>query len=264
MSHAGIEFISVLCVLALVAVHVFIGKLRFLEGPPRSIYLSIAGGVSVAYVFVHLLPELAEDQKVIADSFRGTLATVQNHIYVLALIGLTLFYGVEHLVDRSDATKSPGAQGKADAERGLHAASPEGEDTTTIGAFRLHLVSFGLYNLLIGYLLLHRIARGLPSLILFSVAMTLHFLVTDHGLYERHRRNYEQVGRWALVAAVLMGWLIALFTEISEAWIAILVAILAGGIILNVLKEELPKEQRSRFWAFGTGAFAYTVILLTL
>jgi hypothetical protein len=264
VSHEGIAFISVLCVLTLAAVHVFVGKLRFLEGPPRSAYLSIAGGVSVAYVFVHLLPELAEDQKVIAASFRGALATVQHHIYVLALIGLALFYGVEHLVDRSDAVKGSGPRSHADAARGSETATPAGGETTTIGAFRLHLASFGLYNLLIGYLLLHRIARGLPSLILFSIAMALHFLVTDHGLHERHRCNYERLGRWVLVAAVLVGWLIALFTTISDAWIAMLVAILAGGIILNVLKQELPKEQRSRFWAFGTGAFAYTAILLTL
>jgi hypothetical protein len=38
----------------------------------------------------------------------------------------------------------------------------------------------------------------------------------------------------------------------------------AAAVIINVLKQELPKEQRSRFWAFGTGAFAYTAILLTL
>jgi uncharacterized membrane protein len=94
--------------------------------------------------------------------------------------------------------------------------------------------------------------------------MVLHFLVTDHGLHERHRRNYERLGRWVLVATVLVGWLIALFTAISDAWIAILVAILTGGIILNVLKQELLKEQRSRFWAFGAGAVAYTAILLTL
>jgi hypothetical protein len=38
----------VLCVLTLAAVHVFVGTLRVLDGPPRSAYLSIAGGVSVA------------------------------------------------------------------------------------------------------------------------------------------------------------------------------------------------------------------------
>ncbi len=39
---------------------------------------------------------------------------------------------------------------------------------------------------------------------------------------------------------------------------------LAGGVILNVLKEELPKERASRFRAFAAGVVAYTLVLLAL
>jgi hypothetical protein len=46
--------------------------------------------------------------------------------------------------------------------------------------------------------------------------------------------------------------------------IALLFAFLAGGVILNVLKEELPEERQSRFWAFALGAGIYTVLLLAL
>lgn len=42
------------------------------------------------------------------------------------------------------------------------------------------------------------------------------------------------------------------------------VAFLSGGVILNVLKEELPEERASRFWAFALGGVAYAVILLAL
>ncbi len=44
--------------LSLAAIHVFAGKLRFLDVTPRSRWLSAASGISVAYVFVHVLPEL--------------------------------------------------------------------------------------------------------------------------------------------------------------------------------------------------------------
>ena len=46
------------------AVHLLENRVRFLDGTPRSIWLSIAGDISVAYVFVHLLPELAEGQEI--------------------------------------------------------------------------------------------------------------------------------------------------------------------------------------------------------
>ena len=39
---------------------------------------------------------------------------------------------------------------------------------------------------------------------------------------------------------------------------------LAGGVILNVLKEELPEEKKSRFLPFAFGAGVYTVLLLLL
>ena len=47
---------SLACLALLVLVHVVTPGLRFLEGTPRSIWLSLAGGVSVAYVFVHFMP----------------------------------------------------------------------------------------------------------------------------------------------------------------------------------------------------------------
>lgn len=56
--------------LLLAAAHLFAPRLRSLTLVPRSRWLSAAGGVSVAYVFVHLLPELAEGQGIVLTSSR--------------------------------------------------------------------------------------------------------------------------------------------------------------------------------------------------
>lgn len=50
--------------------------------------------------------------------------------------------------------------------------------------------------------------------------------------------------------------------EVREALIAVLVAFLAGGVILNVIKEELPKESESRWRVFAVGVVGYTIVLL--
>jgi zinc transporter ZupT len=55
---------------------------------------------------------------------------------------------------------------------------------------------------------------------------------------------------------------VGLVTEISEAALGVLFAFLAGGVIMNVLKEELPEERESRFWAFVLGAGLYAGVLL--
>ena len=67
-----------------------------------------------------------------------------------------------------------------------------------------------------------------------------------------------------MAAAIIIGSAIGFSSEISEAAISLLFSFLAGGVILNVLKEELPEERQSRFSAFSIGAFCYTVLLLLL
>jgi len=49
-----------LLALGFMLIHLLIGRLAFLRAIPRSRWLSAAGGVAVAYVFLHVLPELAE------------------------------------------------------------------------------------------------------------------------------------------------------------------------------------------------------------
>lgn len=248
----GVTLVSLLAVAGLVCVHLFSNRLRFLDGPPRSAWLSIAGGISVAYVFVHLLPELAEGQETVAEALEDGggegLAFLESHVYLVALLGLATFYGLDRLATTSRRSKRRAGK----------------EDSTSPGVFWLHISSFAVYNFLVGYLLLHRIGTGLENLVLFFVAMALHFVVNDHGLREHHKEAYLHLGRWVIAAAVFVGWLAGLLTEIPELVIVVLTAFLAGGVIMNVLKEELPEERESHFWAFALGATLYTAILLAL
>jgi hypothetical protein len=52
--------IQTLLIAGFIIVHLIAGRLRFLEGIPRSRWLSMAGGVSVAYLFIHVFPDLQE------------------------------------------------------------------------------------------------------------------------------------------------------------------------------------------------------------
>lgn len=232
--------------LALAAVHLSAGKLRFLEGIPRNSWLSLAGGISVSYVFVHLLPELEERQDAVEET--AALPWLESHVWLLALAGLAVFYGLEHLALSS-------------RQRG----DDEGaEDATGPAAFWVSIGAFALYNSLIGYLLLHREQEGPWALATFAVAMAVHFLITDFSLREHHKRRYAEVGRWLVSLALLAGWAVGLSLELSAAALAIPLAFLGGGIILNVLKEELPAERRSRFLPFLAGAAMYSSLLLAV
>ncbi|WP_436346302.1 hypothetical protein [Natronorubrum sp. FCH18a] len=238
----------------LAAVHVGAGEFRFLRGIPRSRWLSLCGGVSVAYVFVHLLPEITEHQSRVVEAFEPTNvvleATHERSLFIAALVGFTLFYGLEQIVRRS--------------HRGRNRRANGGEVTirAVTGVFWIHIGSFAAYNALIGYLLLHREETGVSSLLLYGVAMGLHFVVNDYGLREHHQAAYDRIGRWLLAGAIVGGASLGALVGVPELYLSLLLAFLAGGVILNVIKEELPADRESRFWAFGAGLTAYTGILL--
>ena len=231
------SFITFVLALGMAAAHLLARRLHFLSATPRSRWLSGASGVSVAYIFVHILPDLAEHQAALEEA--APLSFVEHHVYLVALVGLSAFYGLERLIKRDDE-----------------------DGGRNPGVFWLHIASFTVYNTLIGYLLVHRESPGLAPLLYFFIALTLHFLVNDIGLRHDHKGLYDRWGRWILSAAVLLGWLVGVLTEINEAALAVLFAFLGGGVILNVLKEELPEERQSRFSAFALGAAGYTVLLL--
>lgn len=48
----------------------------------------------------------------------------------------------------------------------------------------------------------------------------------------------------------------------TEIFLAVFVPFLSGGIILNVIREELPSDRESRFWAFAAGTAGYATLLL--
>jgi hypothetical protein len=228
---------ELLAALLLVAVHLGAGLVSGLQRTPRSRWLSVAGGMAVAYVFAHLLPELARLSGLVARSLR-----VEEGIFAVALAGLIVFYGLERwaIVSR-------------------HARRSRGEDDCTPPAvFWLHIVSFSVYNAIVGYLLTDPGA----ALWLFTLAMALHFLVNDDALRRHHRARYHRFGRWILAAAVVTGLGMGRLVPVGELSLALLLAFLAGGVVLNTLKEEVPAERESRFWSFAAGAAAYTALVL--
>ncbi|ARU15420.1 hypothetical protein [Croceicoccus marinus] len=229
-----------------VAIHLYIGRLRWLDVLPRHRWLSFSGGVAVGYVFLHLLPDLALHQRAFSNELGLSDTLAESMVYSLALLGLVAFYALERKVRLSRAKSR--AKGKGD----------QYEDHLEW----VHASSYAALNLLIGYLLLHREEGGWASLTLYFGAMALHFMTVDHGMREDHREAYERRGRWVISAAVAAGWLLGALVTVPQVGIGFLFAFLAGGIVLNTLKEELPQERESRLWPFLTGTGLYAALML--
>ncbi|CAN5574529.1 hypothetical protein BH23BAC1_BH23BAC1_11370 [soil metagenome] len=233
-------FFSFIIGVILTFIHLFAYRLKFVNESPRSKWLSIAGGASVSYIFIHLMPELAEGQQEINQISFPLFNYFTHHIYLLSLIGLCLFYGLEWYIKNQK--------------------NFEDANTSKLD-FWLHISSFCIYNFLIGYLLLHREEEGILSLVFFSLAMGFHFLVNDYGLSKHHKLMYKKMGRWILSLSILLGWGVGALSHLPKILTYSIIAFLAGGIFLNVLKEELPEDRKSNYWAFLTGAFIFTFVL---
>ncbi len=240
---------SFLPVLFLCTVHVIAGTATVQRRRWTPRMLSFASGMSVSYVFLDLLPGLAQKQGSI-DAL-GLLRALDRHVYILALIGLVIAFWVETTSRNSRRRQR----------------SAGGPDETGGAAYRLSIASFVVQNAAIGYAVGAPGDRSVDPMWLFAVAMGLHYLVNDHALVEHHGDRYQRQGRWWLVAALLVGWGIGSLgsVEIPGGILPLVLAYLAGGTILNILRHELPDSERSAdVGALAMGAAGYTALLLLL
>ena len=206
--------------------------------------ISAAAGISVAYVFVDILPELSEKNQALRQAADESVFAEQR-IYLLALISFVVMYGIDHIVlSRHDARRDRVERGERDP------------------VYWLHLAGFAAYSALIGYLLFERVERGSVSLTVYTLAMAVHFVVVSHSLAEEHGALYRRRGHWLLAASVMAGWAIGGAVTFSEVTIARLFALLAGGVVLTSLRAELPDDRNGRFWPFCLGSAAFAGVLL--
>jgi hypothetical protein len=93
--------------------------------------------------------------------------------------------------------------------------------------------------------------------------MGLHFILSDRGLEENYGALFD---RWKprlfLTGALLAGWVLSvLFAPTRSITVGVLTAFLAGSVMLNVFKEEIPSARRSSLPWFLTGLAAYAALL---
>lgn len=163
-------------------------------------------------------------------------------VYFVALVGFLTFYGLEHRRSRLRT-----------AEAGQSEQS-----------FKFHLGGFAAYVGLVAYLLVDNLETSPVSVGLYAVAITFHFLALDHALRDEYGVVYECVGRFVLAAMSVLGWAAGLLFPLPHHVLALLMAFVAGAIIINSAIMELPSEKDGRFIPFMAGGLIYGLILLPL
>lgn len=123
-------------------------------------------------------------------------------------------------------------------------------------------IGFTVYNGVIGYTLPLNWRASSVFAVVFTAAIGLHFVLTDRGLEEHYGTRFDRwPPRLLLAGALLGGWgLAALVAPTSGTAVSLLTAFLAGSIVLNVFKQEIPSTRRSHFGWFVIGVVLYAAL----
>ena len=190
LSRTSAVWATLAVALALSAVHLFAPRIRRRLPLTSQAVTSFGGGVAAAYVFLYLLPRLAEGNQAVAavlgDKVRSTpLAGLATSL--VALLGFVTFYALERVTHRSQ-------RGTAEPTRAV---------------FLVQLAFFAAYSGLMTYTLATKWQAGALAALLFAIAMGLHIFATDHVLAEHF--PVRLTGRWRFVLAggALTGWVVA-------------------------------------------------------
>ncbi len=226
----------------LISAHLFATRLVRITWIRSDYFLSFSAGISAAYVFLHMLPELVEGNATIGKLLAGfdqLTPFLDLAVFAIAMLGFVLYYGL-----------------------GLHGEkkSPQGEANT---AFGVTMLFYALLNFCVAYSMPLRVQTGLAYTVIFTVAMGLHNVILDLHLMACFPNRYSRYGRLILAGSLAAGWGVSAISDpIHVMFVALMIAFLSGAILYQVLGQELAHQKARRFPYFVSGIVLVTVLLV--
>jgi zinc transporter ZupT len=207
-------------VLALAGLHLAFPRFDDASERHRATWTSFAGGISIGYVFLHLLPKLArfgqvEDTRFIPPGEPRTAA-----IFITCMAGLLAYM----LLGRRDPPDGRVRERSSSVETAFLAA----------------------YGMVLGAVLAHPPRPGLLPYAAGVVGVGGHVLAMDHQLRHRFRAFFDRTLRHVLAGSLLVGFVVAAIIHVPEPLYAFGNAFVGGMILVAVMREEIPADSRGR------------------
>jgi hypothetical protein len=206
---------------------------------------SISGGMAAAYVFLVLIPEL----KVFDETIQGSYLNA----YVLALCGLVLFKGLQHLCLHLVHQRS-----KAHQEWGFihaHAIERSLDFKVASGVFCIYA---SLVILTLPFQFSH--LAGPVDRTLYLVTFVFHLGLVMLGLYEEDAKAFHRFVPRSVSVSLTVALVLALAKVLPAVLVIAFMSLLAGIIMFQVFRTELPAASRSSFSWFVFGTTLFTAI----
>ncbi len=214
----------------LTVVHFFGEEIDEQAYPHQHLIASFAAGLTVAYIFLQLFPEL----------YAGVDAA-GNIVFLLSLGGFSLMHLTEKYIYHHDLT----AEKFREDFREFHSAF----------LFIYHLA----LGIIIWFLLQDSLVRG----ILFFIPVLFHTSVSSLSLSELDEDIKNSLGvKIAVSSSVLLGVLIAHLLTITPFQFYTVIASVTGMFLYVVVSDSLKPGDETEPFGFLLGAVSYSIIIL--
>jgi hypothetical protein len=158
---------------------------------PRRPYRALCAGISVASVFVHLLPEVETARTVLVRSTADWSASFPPHLVSLtSLAGFMLFLRSWPLCRLVPSSLRSDLQPRERRRARL----------------LLHVGIFAIYAGMVTYLRINGLEDGETPILVFAIAKGTHFRIVDHRLRPEYGASYARTRRFVLAGASIAGW----------------------------------------------------------
>lgn len=221
--------------LVFILIHFFASVLVPAEKLKQMKWFSFSGGLAVSYIFIYLLPTLHKQQTNIEEPYRRL--TMESEIYFVGLLGVVLFVGIQIII-----------QNKYISNR---------------STFWSVISFYALYNALVSYSVLSFEVSAIQA-VFYCVAIGPHFVAVAHDMWRKFPVEYNKYGRYILAVGIVVGWIVALTTELTPLFKSIIFSLVSGAMIFTVFKHELPNEKETHFPTFLAAVLFYSAVTMSL
>lgn len=195
---------------------------------------SFSGGAGLAYVFLYLLYELARFGAPMIHAVLPLGPEPLETLFILLLAALLANYLLQV---RLQATPS------------------------TVDDYIGFATSFLVYNFLAGCGLVEEASGGALNLVFYVAALGLHLLFNDLFLAHLGAATHHWRWRAALAAMPAIGCALAAAGAVPAGVQYAMLAVIAGGTVINVLRHELPSPESVLVAPFVAGALVYAGLI---
>ena len=225
------EAIAIATGLLLGTLHYFSENIELAAEPKRYRFISFGAGISIAYLFLHLLPHTYD-----------AAIHLEEAVFVFLLLGFTLFHLSEKYIYQHIEQEKQARELK-----------------------EIHSIMFFVYHFLVGIVFVDKFETGILEGILFMFPVALHTGLSQASLSKIHGEIRENIPiKIILSLSTLLGVVFAILVHVPDIMNNILVSFISGVLLYIIVKEFLPGKEKGRplFFVLGLVLFSTLNVIL--